>query len=265
MMRTRRFAFVLAAMMPLAAHAQHVGNNNGIWWIEAPAQPDAFTVLNPLSTGYGRLGFLYSWPRQPTAQFLNASVATRIPSGFGGVLGWGARFMPILRLELQASGTFNVIATAGTPPVGFNGRMRFSSVQVLTNAYLDIAPLFADRLAAFNPYLFGGIGLAHTTLGDATRSVIVDDPGDGAPFITVLSPGSGRSRIGFAWNAGAGIQYQPMRHLILDLAYRYLDAGPFPTAALNSGASFNLTGHYTAHQLMFSILVPFDGLAGMLR
>ncbi len=163
--------FVLAATG--SAMAQNVGNNAGIWWTPAPGQPAAFTFLNPLTTVYGRIGFLRAFPTSTSLQgspSLGVPATANIPAGWGMMLGLGARLMPVLRYELQLGGTFAVRETdsIGVPLV-VQAQVRASSVQLMNNLYLDVAPFFGNQLWGLNPYVFGGLGISWNSRGDANR------------------------------------------------------------------------------------------------
>lgn len=243
-------AIACAGALPAApSSAQNVGTNAGIWWTPAANQAPAFTLLNPLSTVYGRIGFLRSFNNSPTVTGVSVppGLTLTVPDSWGGVLGIGVRLMPVLRYELQLGGTFNNragLAILGVPVVGAN--VRISSVQLMNNVYVDIAPFFGNNLWGLNPYGFVGIGVAWNSTGD------LNAPGP--------VPGSGATRTQFAWNAGAGVQWQAMRNLIVDVNYRYVDVGRFafsPTIPIPFGASIS---RGTAHQILVSVVVPIDGL-----
>lgn len=248
-----------ATMLAPPAVAQNVGNNSGIWWTPAPGQPAAFTFLNPLTTMYGRIGFLRAFGTDPgfrTSEIfpLPAGAVFDGPDYWGGFLGLGTRLMPILRYELQMSGMFNAAAYVRAPGPD-TWTIRHGSVQVMNNFYLDIAPFFANGLWGFNPYVMAGVGVSWNRTSDIT---FLD--GGVVPF---AANGTGRTRTDFAWNAGAGVQYQPMRHVVLDLGYRYLDAGRFDTRFVDGagpGAAFGFRFNNRSHQVMFSVIVSVDGL-----
>lgn len=242
----RRFVLgcVIAGLAVQPALAQNTADNNARWWVQ-PGQVDTLRVFNPLTTGYGRIGLLYSFNQQLLAAqgiFTNQPIAAN--DQFGAVLGLGTRLMPILRAELQAGGIFNVRTRTPANPTGSFGRMR--SAQILTNIYLDGAPLLGNAWG-LNPYAFAGAGISFNTwsFGDVANGA------DGE-----------HTRASFAWNAGLGLQYQLMDSLILDLAYRYIDIGRFTS---NPRAVVSVppvrTNGFTAHQVMFTVVVPFAGLA----
>ncbi len=247
----------VAAGIAMPAMAQNVGNNAGIWWTPAAGQPSAFTFLNPLTTMYFRIGFLRAFqgnsgqshttigilPTDFPGQSLDAADA------WGGSLGMGARLMPVLRYELQLSGSFN--SDTIIRRVDFPGewiRFRASSVQLMNNLYLDVAPFFGNGLWGLNPYLMGGIGVSWNSTGDQVFAAAVS------------GGGTGQTRTNFAWNAGVGVQWQAMRNLIVDVAYRYLDAGRFQNGFTNPGTPFTTRYDNTSHQIMVGVVVPFAGL-----
>ncbi len=252
-------AAMSATLIANAASAQNVGNNNGIWWTPAPGQPASFTFLNPLTTMYLRLGMLRAF--QSDSGFATSELFP-LPAGatfdrsdaWGGMLGMGVRVMPVLRYELQLSGTFRALAQVRAPGPD-TWSIRHSSAQLMNNFYLDIAPFFANALWGFNPYVMGGIGVSWNITSDIT---FLDNG-----IVPFAANGTGRTRTSFAWNAGAGVQWQPMRHVILDLAYRYLDAGHYRTAFVDGagpGAAFGFRFDNRSHQMMLSVIVSVDGL-----
>lgn len=254
-MRKSILAATAAMMLATPAMAQNIGNNAGIWWQPVAGQPSAFTFLNPLTTIYGRIGFFHASRGDVTTHIPFVAPPTdyntSMSNGFGAVLGVGARLMPVLRYELQASGDF----THDTVYFVFGAdlRARHSSAQIMNNFYFDLAPLFGGALGGFNPYAMAGVGVSFNRSGEVAR------------FTSLRFLGSDSTRADFAWNVGAGVQYQVMRNLILDLGYRYLDHGRFRTnAATIAGGGFfwnaTTTTRATAHQIMFSIVVPVDGL-----
>ena len=117
----------------------------------------------------------------------------------------------------------------------------------MNNLYVDIAPFFGNSLSGFNPYVFGGVGVSWNSTSDSTIG------------LTTPLVGSATNRTAFAWNAGAGIQWQMTRNFIFDLGYRYLDAGRFASAP-TAGFPFGSRWNNEAHQIMFSLVVPFAGL-----
>lgn len=252
------------ALWASAAPAQNVGINAGIWWIPVAGQPSPFTVLNPLTTLYGRVGILRAFQRssdQAHSIFggipavLAPGQSLRTPDAWGGILGIGVRLMPVLRYELQLGGTFNAHVSVDAPAFANYIRFRASSVQLMNNLYLDIAPFFDNGLWGLNPYLLGGVGVSWNTTGDQEyRNIFL------VPY-SFPGPGSGTTRASFAWNLGAGIQWQIAHNLIVDVSYRYLDAGRVRNGfSTDLAAPFTTTYAITSHQFMVGVVVPFDGL-----
>lgn len=240
----------IATGVTLPAAAQNVGNNAGIWWTPTASQAPAFTLLNPLTTVYGRVGFHLAFQRDSAIRDSLGGIPSFITLNFadawGGELGIGFRLMPVLRYELQIGGTFNSVGRLSSTAIF----MRVASAQIMNNLYLDTAPFFGNNLWGLNPYVFAGIGVSFNSNGELRNP----------PSMTPNAIGSDNTHASFAWNAGAGLQWQAMRNMILDVAYRYLDGGQFQTGAIapigGSVARFN----NRSHQIMFSIVVPVDGL-----
>lgn len=233
----------------LPALAQNVGNNAGIWWTPAAGQPAPFTFLNPLTTVYGRIG--------GQGFFQSSSAFTAVPppnppgiginfaDGWGMHLGLGVRLMPVLRYELQLGGQFaarSQLTFLGFPLAGTGARL--SSVQLLNNLYLDVAPFFGNALWGLNPYLMAGVGASWNSNGVFTSPAI--------------NPQTENTHTSFAWNAGVGLQWQMTRNLILDVGYRYLDAGRWQSGPTTGNFSAHLNNR--SHQVMFGIVIPVDGL-----
>lgn len=252
----RHVAIVGLWLLSSAASAQTAPGDAGAWWGGAATRAP-FAWFNPLTTAYGRIGVHRAWVEDATVTLEfpgGASFPARLGSGFGGTIGFGARLAPALRLDLTGSGTGPFELTTGTP--GASTRTRVSSFQVMANLYLDLAPFFAPgRLGRFNPYLMAGAGLAVNRFG-TTYFYQTPPP----PFARGYGD---RTRSGFAWQLGAGAQVQLLDHVLLDLSYRYLDAG-------RSGQQDNLANPPTPlptrfpvrmHQLHLHLVLPFEGLA----
>jgi len=243
----RRFILAAALVTGLAAPAmaQNVASNNGIWWGGPAGGPSNFTFLNPITTMYGRIGALYSWEQSANGAFTTGLPFTMsVADGFGGVVGMGTRLMPVLRYELQLTGVLTRQSrfSAGSTPLP---QLTTGSMQIMNELFLDTAPFFGGALGRFNPYLMGGIGISFNRTSDF--------------FSPMATPGSGTTRSNLAWNVGIGAQYQVMNNLILDLGYRYLSMGRSRTLVSTLPTATEI-GRRTAHQVMFSIVVPFDGL-----
>lgn len=229
-MRKYLISAVLVAAFAAPAAAQNVAANNGIWWSQ-PAEGSNFAFLNPLTTGYFRAGFFYSIH----GNFRNgAGVTMHAPNNWGGGIGIGFRLMPVLRYELSFGGVLATTATINNVPI-----VRGQSAVLMNNLFIDIAPFFGNQLAGFNPFVFGGIGLAVNTTSYAPIA---------AQFLD-------HTATYFAWNVGLGVQYQVTQNFILELGYRLVSIGRFE--ASNGSRSSRAYGN----QIMFNVVVPFAGLA----
>ncbi len=140
---------------------------------------------------------------------------------------------------------------------------------LVNNLYLDLAPLFGGMLGAFNPYVMGGIGLAVHTL-HASETLFPPQP------VTLYYPAG--QNAAFAWQLGAGVQWQVGNSLIFDLGYNYLDAGsarsgggntnctvapgPFIILCIPPGDGARLRVPVRTHRVMLSVIIPLDGLVG---
>ncbi len=260
-MRKMKIAFAAAAValaVAAPASAQNVASNNGIWW-GGPAGAPALTFMNPLTTVYGRIGLSYSFmdssaggPPFPlnTPPFTNATAHPA--DAWGGDLAIGFRLAPAIRYDLSLSGIFNTQTTWSHPLFPFSmGHARVASAQLLNNFYLDIAPIFGG-LGRFNPYIMAGLGVAWNTVGETVGfgGVI------GQPLFI------GNTRTAFAWTAGAGVQYQIVNNLILDVSYRYLDAGRAQTTFgfVAIPGFVQTSAQIQAHQIHVGLVIPVDGL-----
>lgn len=241
MFRSKLIAAAMGAMLATAAVpavAQTSPTNVGVWWSQM--QPgSAFVFFNPLTTMYGRVGVLFAFNERIGAEGVPIA-SYSVNDGAGAVLAVGFRVMPVLRLELMGSGLFNTGLNGFI--LGFPiGRIAtVSTMQLMAAAYFDVAPLFAGGLFGFNPYVMAAIGASRnaTAFGSAQAASDLD-----------------RAVWAMAYAFGMGIQYQVMNNLILDLGYRYLNSGRFEDA---SGDRSRRLG---AHQILFTFVIPFDGLA----
>lgn len=82
-----------------------------------------------------------------------------------------------------------------------------SLLTVMANAYYDFAAGFG-----INPYIMGGLGMAHVNMSWSSENEDV-----------------------FAWQLGAGLGYKVADNTTLDLGYRYLKPSEFDTHGLGDG------------------------------
>ena len=139
----------------------------------------------------------------------------------------GKQILPWLRSEvaiayrpdMQYRGQANFRGVPDEQPVS----ARADSLSGMANLFLDIAGFTGANLGRFQPYVGGGVGVAHNRLGEMTYLF----PGNpGAHKITVTPAGS-RTDIAFMASVGTGIVVS--RRILLDISYRYTDLGRVST------------------------------------
>jgi len=138
----------------------------------------------------------------------------------------GKQILPWLRSELalawrpdmQYRGGANFAGVAGEQPVS----ARADSVSGMVNLYLDIAGLNGVNLGRFQPYVGGGVGVAHNRLSEMTYRF----PGNTKHKLT-LTPGGAKTDIAFMAAVGTGITLS--KRIVLDISYRYTDLGRVET------------------------------------
>jgi opacity protein-like surface antigen len=131
----------------------------------------------------------------------------------GGAVGYGlTQLAPGLRVEVEAAYRENQVdglwqTNVTTPTVVSTGNMGydFSTFSVMANLWYDFP------IAGVTPYVGGGIGWARTDadvdfIGGTTVSIDYDDSG-------------------FAWQLGAGIDFDVSPNMKLGVGYRYFQ-GP---------------------------------------
>lgn len=231
-------AMITLSAVATPAAAQNVADNNGRWWNQAPPA-NVFVLLNPLTTVYARFGLLYSFGQANAPTNIGPIVQGELDASFGFDGGVGFRFMPVARYELRVSGLprSNFVAPGG----GIFAHVQ--SIQIMNNLTFDAGPLIGNPFG-LNPYLFAGIGISFNSIAEGA---------------TTGFAGYDHSRASFAWNGGAGLQWQPLNYLIVDLGYRYMDMGRF-TENQSTPGFFNFRDR-REHQVTFGIILPLDGLA----
>jgi len=141
----------------------------------------------------------------------------------------GKQFLPWLRSELafawrpdmQYRGGANFARVPGEQPVS----ARADSVSGMVNLFFDIAGLNGVDLGRFQPYLGGGVGVAHNRLSEMTYLF----PGNTKPHKVTITPGGTKTDIAFMAAIGTGIALT--RQIVLDISYRYTDLGHVETDA----------------------------------
>ncbi len=141
----------------------------------------------------------------------------------------GKQILPWLRSELavayrpdiQYRGQANFRGVPGEQPVS----SRADSLSGMAHFFLDIAALFGVNLSGFQPYMGGGIGVAHNRQGEMTYE-FPSNPG--AHNITI-TPGGNKTDIAYMAAIGTGIALSD--RILLDISYRYTDLGRVQTDA----------------------------------
>jgi Outer membrane protein beta-barrel domain len=147
-------------------------------------------------------------------------------SSWGWTAGVGARFAPALRgsVEYSSEAKHNIhvyMAVAGV--VNGDGLSSVSSSQLTGNLFLDFAGLMAPgTFGHFNPYAMVGIGAAFNKMGSTL--------GFAPPGGTQVSISAGGDQTNLLGTVGAGLQYEFTRNFLVDVGYRYVDAGKFATS-----------------------------------
>lgn len=172
-------------------------------------------------------------------------------SGLIGV-GIGYRFSPMLRMDVTLDHRFDArfrgAAAAPTFAGGsFLDRGRLQSTTLLLNAYMDLG-----TWNGLTPYLGAGVGIARNTLSRYAR--ITSDP-SGA--ITAWEPLAGDSDSSFAWALMAGLGYEVMPGLTLDVGYRFVGLGTVKTRHYSLGSGAEL-GQIGAHEVRVGLRYVFE-------
>jgi opacity protein-like surface antigen len=194
---------------------------------------------------YLKIGLGSSWSQKVKGDL--TALATGTGGGFGSNLGQSAlvgigagALLPMnfrTDLTVVARPRFRVSSSEADPVSGltFQARSKSSSDwTVLTNLYYDLPTGFAVR-----PYVGAGLGMAYNSLGTVTYSA------DG----TVSGSEPGASRDSFAWAAMAGLGVALSDGWVVDVGYRYLDAGDIRTTGVvtDAGGARNTFAPVTAN------------------
>jgi opacity protein-like surface antigen len=150
-------------------------------------------------------------------------------SAWGGAVAIGydfyKRFQVPVRAELEYAAFSKVEGkiseSEGTMYyAGFKQKMDIQTLFV--NAYFDLKTGWY-----VNPYVGAGVGVAFIEAKGKLDLVDNEDADD--PFSLALSTGS-KSNSNFAWNVGAGLGWEPLDWLTVDLGYRFVGLGTVKTA-----------------------------------
>ena len=174
----------------------------------AATNPPAYFGTGPGSDGR-RIGAYGDFGRFPG---LEAAVGRQL-------LPWlRAEFSITYRPDMQYRAQANFRGVPGEQPVS----ARADSLSGTANLFLDVAGLPGVRLGRFQPYLGGGLGIAHNWLGEMTYEF----PGLAVHKVTV-TPSGEKTDVAFLLTIGTGIVLT--ERVTLDVAYRYTDLGRVTT------------------------------------
>jgi len=160
------------------------------------------------------------------ATTVTAAFASDADTGFivGGAVGMSLnQFMQGLRVEAEVAyrqqnvgGVFATTTTTGIFGTVATGTLDYdhSTLSVMANAWYDF------NVAGVSPYVGGGIGWARTEL-DGTYSFVLP-----IPAVAPLS----FDESGFAWQIGAGVNFDIAPNMKLGVGYRYFE-GPDVTVS----------------------------------
>ncbi len=207
-----------SAVIPAGAAGWYLRGTLGFEWSLAADYSDADPTVKPDFFGVGpgsdgrRIGAYGDFGRFPLVE---AAVGKQI-------LPWlRSEIAVAYRPDMKYRGLANFRGVPGEQPVSAGA----DSLSGLANFFLDIAPLFGVNLGGFQPYVGGGLGVAHNRLGEMTYEF----PGNpGAHKITITPAGQ---KTDFAFMAAIGTGIALSDRLLLDISYRYTDLGQVHTDA----------------------------------
>ena len=104
---------------------------------------------------------------------------------------------------------------------------KFSTIVGLANVYFDLGNWYG-----FQPFVGGGVGVAHHMFGSVTDEGLGAYTGGAAGVAGGFGYGAPRDTTNFAWALHAGVGYDVTPNLKLELAYRYLNMGDIRTGTV---------------------------------
>ncbi len=171
----------------------------------------------------------------------------------GAGVGW--QVTPFLRTDLTLSYRFSQKwdGTDSVQRLSYSGDV--SSLRGFANLYLDIAGL-TDGLGVFKPYVGAGLGFARNKLDDVS---VTDDTAPAALRNYTLD---GARKSSFAWQVMAGTGIAVTEALIVDVGYRYVDAGDVKsgntlTGRLGTVAVNQRTADLRTHEVTLGLRYAF--------
>ncbi len=199
-------------------------------------------VLNPLSTVAG----------------INGTLSDLGTAWVGGV-GVGLHILPNIRTDLVYTyrGGFNLDeGDQATPPQRFQADMASNSI--MATAYWDF-PVFGQT-AAFLGVGMGWADVSLSRLSSSTGGLIVNPLRVSTTGVPVAPDGRTDN---FAWQITTGVAFPIGSGALVEVFYRYFDAGHVQTGAGNVTVNGTVVGQYGgaegalhSHELTLSLRVP---------
>jgi opacity protein-like surface antigen len=175
-------------------------------------QDDSFHAVTSPTASADTLAF---HPNSDTGFVVSAAVGMHLDQVLSG-----------LRVEAEGAYRKNQVhgnwrSNTGTPTSFSSGKLDYdhSTWSVLANAWYDF-----NIDSALKPYVGGGIGWAETRLKGTYKGSFA------------VNPNFDFSKDGFAWQAGAGVNYALTPNIDLGVGYRYF-SGPDVTVHSDLGAN----------------------------
>lgn len=143
----------------------------------------------------------------------------------------GRQLLPWLRTEIALTyrfhmdyaGNANFLAPKANPSSNQPVSARADSLSGMLNLFIDINGFFEqNKFWRFQPYLGGGMGLAHNRIGEMTFLFP-----DNATHKISITPSGNKTNVAFMMAVGTGITIT--EKIILDISYRYFDLGRVET------------------------------------
>ncbi|MFC4172962.1 outer membrane protein [Microvirga sp. GCM10011540] len=227
---------VLAVLLAAAATSAAAADPEDL----LPPAPVLDDVEDAEATLYLRGDVGYVHHKRPEADFAafprsgslaGEGIADTAALGFG----IGYRLDPMFRMDVTFDHRFEsrFDGRAAAPDFAaalLADRGRFRSSTAMLNAYADLG-----TWNGLTPYVGAGIGIARNEVSRLTRATF-----DGAMDLTSWGRIAGGADYGLAWALMAGLGYELLPGLTLDLGYRYVSLGEVKTRRFGLGNGVDL-------------------------
>jgi OOP family OmpA-OmpF porin len=240
---------------PLVASAASGATRNLFWWM-----PNGLYMRGDLGAAIGdKITVHDTSSNLAVCLVCNSQIPARTENSAIFGAGIGYRISPLFRADVTVDDIPSLHAT-GAAGSGISAGTSMSadihSLVGLANGYLDLNALAPNLLGPIQPFIDGGVGVAHNEMS----------PMSGLFLGVVPVSYSGAARTNFAWGVGAGAGYALTPNLTIELAYKYLDLGPVETggSVVGPGVAFpvsklrsdDLTAHTITAGLRWSFGAP---------